>query len=241
MNKRILFPSLAILTIAITVVGCSKDYEFEEYDTILDINYNTPTTRSVVEDGFIGDSESLKRQYYEVNTSYNKVSAGCGITMLVNIWISEKPRYYFEVHPSECPKTAQQYADELLESFGDKYDESTGILPSEILKVANNGNPTGPYTLETLTSSEKSAFFEDRNNREKVCGITLKNTRTGECHSAATTSVESDRVKFSGFDIFNPDKNQYGVHSIPVSGSKKVNKKDGSDGGSWEITGVYLH
>lgn len=51
MNKRILFPSLAILTIAITVVGCSKDYEFEEYDTILDINYNTPTTRSVVEDG----------------------------------------------------------------------------------------------------------------------------------------------------------------------------------------------
>ena len=159
MNKRIFFPSLAILTIiTITVVGCSKDYEFEEYDTILDINYNTPTTRSVVEDGFIGDSESLKRQYYEANTSYNKVPAGCGITMLVNIWISEKPRYYFEVHPSECPKTAQQYADELLESFGDNYNESTGILPSEILKVANNGNPTGPYTLETLTSSVKSVF-----------------------------------------------------------------------------------
>ena len=78
MNKRIFFPSLAILTITtITVVGCSKDYEFEEYDTILDINYNTPTTRSVVEDGFIGDSESLKRQYYEAIKKTFIISSFC--------------------------------------------------------------------------------------------------------------------------------------------------------------------
>lgn len=226
---------------AITVVGCSKDYEFDEFDTNLEINYNTLTTRSVAEDGFIGDSESLKRQYYQANTNYNKVQSGCGITMLVDIWIREKPRSYFEVPPSECPKTAQQYADELLASFGDNYNESTGIFPSDILNVANGGNPTGPYSHKTFTSSEKSAFFADKNNRKKVCGITLRNSSTGKGHSAATTYVGSNSVSFSGFDIFNPDKNRYGTYSIPVSGSKKVNKKDGSDGGTWEITGVYLH
>lgn len=50
----------------------------------------------------------------------------------------------------------------------------------------------------------------------------------------------SSSVSFTGFDIFNPDKNRYGTYSIPVSGSKEVNKKDGSDGGAWELTGVYL-
>ena len=36
--KRILFPSLAMLAIAtVTVVGCNKDDELEEYDTNLDI------------------------------------------------------------------------------------------------------------------------------------------------------------------------------------------------------------
>lgn len=38
-----------------------------------------------------------------------------------------------------------------------------------------------------------------------------------------------------------PDKNRYGTYSIPVSGTKKVNKKNGSDGGAWEIKGVFLH
>lgn len=109
MNKRILFPSLAMLAIAtITVVGCSKDDKYDEFDTNLSINYNTLTTRSVAEDVFIGDTETIKRQYYNANTRYNKVQAGCGITMLVDIWINEKGRSYFEVPPSDCPKTAQQ-------------------------------------------------------------------------------------------------------------------------------------
>lgn len=227
---------------SVTVVGCSKDDEIDEFGANLDINYNTLTTRSVAEDGYTGDSESIKRQYYNANTHYNKVQAGCGITMLVDIWIRDMGREYFEVPPSKCPKTAQQYADELLASFGDNYNDSTGINPSDILNVANGANPTVPLSDKTFTSSsDKSAFFAVSDNRKKVCGITLYNATTGEGHSAATTYVSGSSVFFSGFDIFNPDKNRYGTYSIPVSGTKKVNKKNGSDGGAWEIKGVYLH
>lgn len=127
-------------------------------------------------------------------------------------------------------------------SFGDNYNDSTGIYPSDIVDVANGGNPTGSFSNMTFTSSnEKSAFFAVSDNRKKVCGISLYNATTGEGHSAATITVSSSSVSFSGFDIFNPDKKRYGTCSIPVSGSKKVNKKDGSDGGAWEINGVYLH
>lgn len=59
---------LAIATV--TVVGCSKDDELDEFDTNLDINYNMLTTRSVAEDVFIGDSETVKHRYYEANTYY---------------------------------------------------------------------------------------------------------------------------------------------------------------------------
>jgi len=243
MNKIVNFPLLAILAIAtIIVVGCDKDDDFDELDTNLDINYNIPTTRSAGEDGFIGDPETIKRQNYKANTSYSKLPAGCGITMLVDIWISGKSREYFEVSPSECTKTAQQYADELLTSFGDKYNESTGIHLSDILSVANNGNPTESLSNTTFnSSSEKTDFFTDKNKRKQVCGITLTNTITGESHYAATTNVSSSSVTFSGFDIFNPDKNRYGSYSIPVDGLEYVNKKDGSDGGAWKITGVFLH
>lgn len=240
--KRILFPSLAMLAIAtVTVVGCNKDDELEEYDTNLDISHNTPTTRSVAEDGFIGDSETIKLQYYKENTSYTKLPSGCGITMLVDIWIRDKGRRYFEVLPSDCPKTAQQYADELLASFGEDYNDSTGISPSNILKVANAGNSTGSYSNKDFsTETDKSTFFAESKNRKKVCGITLYNETTGQGHYAATSSVNSGSVTFTGFDIFNPDKNRYGTWSIPVSGSKTVNKKDGTNGGSWIIKGVYL-
>jgi len=242
MNKRILFPSLAMLAITtFMVVGCSKDDDFNEFDTNLDINCNTHTTRSTGEDGWVGDSESLKRQYYRANTTYNKLQNACGITMLVDMWIREKPKSYFEVPPSECPKTAQQYADELLLAFGDNYDESTGIHPSEILNVANGGNPTGPYSCESFTSSDKSAFFADKNNQKKVCGIILTNTTTQNGHVAAVTYVGNTSISFSGFDIFNPDKKRWGIYSIPITGSKMVNKKDGSDGGAWVVTGVFLH
>lgn len=231
-----------MLTIAtVTVIGCSKDDELDEFDTNLDISHNTPTTRSVAEDVFIGDSETIKRQYYKANTSYTKLPSGCGITMLVDIWIRDKGRSYFEVPPSDCPKTAQQYADELLESFGEDYNNSTGINPSNIVEVANGGNSTESYSYKDFTSEiDKSTFFAESTNRKKVCGITLYNETTGQGHSAATSSVNSGSVSFTGFDIFNPDKNRYGTWSIPVSGMKTVNKQDGINGGSWRITGVYL-
>ena len=243
MNKKILFPSLAMLVVAtVTVVGCSKDDEFYEFDANLDINYNTHTRRSVPEDGLItGSSETIKKEYYKVNTYYNKVQAGCGITTLVDMWIKSKKREYFEVPPSMCPKNAQQYADEILASLGDSYNDTTGICASDIVNVANSVNSTESLTYRTFTSSsEKTAFFANKDNRQKVQGITLYNAKTKEGHSASTTYVGSSSVSFTGFDIFNPDKNRYGTYSIPVSGSKEVNKKDGSDGGAWELTGVYL-
>src|SRR5574344_194805 len=243
MKKKFLFPLLAVLAITtLTVVGCSKDDDLDEFDTNLDIDYNTRATRSVAEDVFVGDPSQQRANYYRYNTQYDKVQAGCAITMLVDIWIKDKGRAYFEVPPTECPQNAQQKANELLMSFSDSYDEETGIPTSAIVNVANGGNSDGSFSSKIFSSEgEKVDFFSKVSNRQKIRGIQLQNEKTHEAHSAAASSVTSTSVYFTGFDIFNPDKNRYGSYTMPVSGTKQAKHKDGSDAGSWRITGVYLN
>ena len=110
MKKKLIMASIGMLAISVTtIISCGKDEDFDE-SCDLDVEFRIPITKSAPIDLEISTNEYDANE--KRNKEYNSLPNCCGINTLVDAWIAAKGREYFRM--SECPMTAQQYYDKLI-------------------------------------------------------------------------------------------------------------------------------
>lgn len=241
MKKGLILASMGMLAIStITVVGCSKDEELDNFYN-LDVEFRTPMTRSAQMDWEGGDPN--KQRAYE-NKQYTSLPNCCGLTTMVEAWIKEKGSFYFE---QEYCMTAQQYYDKLVNETKSNPDYhwtpdsasmpiSTLMMLNEAFPVASKKNKDGSITNKNLFSgyktfdnaSEVDDYFDSRDNRNNVRGVLLQD-ENGNGHVAYVSSCSNNKINFTGYDIFTG--NGYNGGSIGADGSSK---------NGWRVVGVIL-
>ena len=143
---------------------------------------------------------------------------------------------------SNCPKTAQDYYDELIGNIvsnNERYDnwttDSKTMDNSTFFKVVQDN----PFNDSPLVSSyvdfaeqgiTSASFFSNASNRQRVFAIELKNPVEGN-HIAYVTSIKNTTIYFQGYDIFNP-----GLQRL----SDKLTIKIRETKNGWYVIGVYL-
>ena len=241
MKKKLIMASIGMLAISVTtIISCGKDEVFDD-SCDLDVEFRTPITKSAPSDLDINTNEYDANE--RRNKEYNSLPNCCGINTLVDAWIAAKGKEYFRM--SECPMTAQQYYDKLInECMNDSSYHWTPESASMNLSTLKKLNEKFPLNKDTKTNQniytfsdskefnnplDVSDFFSDPNNRTSVRGIMLENS-DGVGHIANVKSCTKKTINFTGYDIFL-DNGSYRGGSISTDGSSK---------GGWRIVGVLL-